>query len=1032
MPKLPDAQSLGIVEPQPGRQIATYQGGIEESGAQAAGAGIANIGKGLQTAGMDYLKAQDLGAASAADSAFLTGKVALDQKYAQDAGDWQTRSDRYGADLQALAATQAQTIRGTEARTQFLNTTLRYRAFGMEAQQRAANQQRVGDAQAKLTDMGDETVKNILSATDQSTRDGLQNSYRQSIDAAVATGVITAQTGEHLKQKLPKVVSNEFAKTLVNTDPVVAARLLAPGAPSLAAALPADLGASIHGAALRTNANEDTLARTAQIERSATQSTNPLSSASGDFGFLASTAAQYGGSDAMAAAKLQNDNRLALKNALGRAPTEAEVYLAHQQGAAGAAALITRPNFPAIDALKAANIPRAEASILNNGGKASMTAGDFAGMWAQKFASRPGMAGMPRPANDTGGPADAGAGPTADPTSPGGIFPKTGDWRDDLDPATRAQLYRVATDRAKGVNAEARSELGYRLSDAMGALEAGKEDVDVPTLAGQARALLPHAKAEEVVAQLNVAQGAGIAFKGVQWGSPQALADARADLASGTGVLSTAVRLRNRQASGGGVAEGADETADANSPAQFGLRQKLLAKFDAMVQQRQTVLNTDPRGYVEQSPGVQAARAASPNDPQAVMRASLTAQEQLGVPEYGARVLSNADVAQKVAAIKGMDPAKGDVGMQLDQLGQSYGDLWPKAFGELVHVGKLPPEYQVIATMTEPGQVSARQDVQRALQMVAEKGGLEKMKEAAPKAVVQDIDKNIGVALNAFQQTTRWNAGGEELFANVQNTAKMLAYRYAFQGQTSGEAIQHAVTGILDAKYDFDGTMRVPKGMLPQVQAATDSVQSALTPADLAPTPGNPNLTQDERQAELVTAVRRGSWVPNHDDTGLALMLPLSSGMRPARAKDGTPIEVKFGALPAVPARVGLDPNPRGVRGSMDPNPIGYRSTQDAQGDFEMDEDVSPYGRRGDTVDWRPGDPTPDVGTKEYEDLKRRVGTVDDPKRSMPDRVVDGPPKNKNYRTLEMKPGDDVYLTEPVYGGEEGTSFRPRGRPERT
>lgn len=133
------------------------------------------------------------------------------------------------------------------------------------------------------------------------------------------------------------------------------------------------------------------LARTAQIESNMGRNMdNPNSSAGGPFQFIDSTARQYGLEDKYdwtqstdAASRLAADNAAVLRRALGREPTAAELYLAHQQGAGGAAKLLANPNAPAVD------IVGADAVRLN-GGDTNMTASQFAGKWLNKFGGNTG------------------------------------------------------------------------------------------------------------------------------------------------------------------------------------------------------------------------------------------------------------------------------------------------------------------------------------------------------------------------------------------------------------------------------------------------------------------------------------------------------------------------------------------------------------------------------------------------------------------------------------------------------------------
>ena len=76
--------------------------------------------------------------------------------------------------------------------------------------------------------------------------------------------------------------------------------------------------------------------------------------------------------------ELTFQNRTALMNGLGREPTQAELYLAHQQGANGALKLMENPSRRAGDVV-------GDAAVNGNGGNSSMSAADFVAMWRAKF-----------------------------------------------------------------------------------------------------------------------------------------------------------------------------------------------------------------------------------------------------------------------------------------------------------------------------------------------------------------------------------------------------------------------------------------------------------------------------------------------------------------------------------------------------------------------------------------------------------------------------------------------------------------------
>ena len=137
-------------------------------------------------------------------------------------------------------------------------------------------------------------------------------------------------------------------------------------------------------AAQRYGVSPDYLARTAQIESGGKASASNPSGASGLFQFMPKTAKEYGVnpldpvSSTDGAARLAADNQVSLRKSLGRDPTDAELYLAHQQGAEGAAKLLENPN------AKASSVVGMK-SVIQNGGRPDMTAGQFAQMWTDRY-----------------------------------------------------------------------------------------------------------------------------------------------------------------------------------------------------------------------------------------------------------------------------------------------------------------------------------------------------------------------------------------------------------------------------------------------------------------------------------------------------------------------------------------------------------------------------------------------------------------------------------------------------------------------
>ncbi len=127
------------------------------------------------------------------------------------------------------------------------------------------------------------------------------------------------------------------------------------------------------------------LARTVQIESAGVPNAGANSSHKGLGQFSDATWAQYGEGSQLdpkqsivATQKYAAANAPILTNALGRVPTDAELYLAHQQGAGGASLLLQNPNERAGDLV-------GDKAILQNGGDPNAPASAFTSMWTAKF-----------------------------------------------------------------------------------------------------------------------------------------------------------------------------------------------------------------------------------------------------------------------------------------------------------------------------------------------------------------------------------------------------------------------------------------------------------------------------------------------------------------------------------------------------------------------------------------------------------------------------------------------------------------------
>src|SRR5499427_6502262 len=166
------------------------------------------------------------------------------------------------------------------------------------------------------------------------------------------------------------------------------------------------------------------LQRTQQLETGG----NPAAAAANPYQMQPSTAQQMGGTGSAEALQLAANNAKALKARLGRDPTLQEVYLAHQQGGAGAGALLSNPDAKAVDVLTPlyGSPERARDAIVNNGGTPDMTAGEFAQMWGKRFSKGDlqSVSDLPPPQPQQGTPVGSGMMSPGTATALTGIFPQ--------------------------------------------------------------------------------------------------------------------------------------------------------------------------------------------------------------------------------------------------------------------------------------------------------------------------------------------------------------------------------------------------------------------------------------------------------------------------------------------------------------------------------------------------------------------------------------------------------------------------------
>ena len=256
-----------------------------------------------------------------------------------------------------------------------------------------------GTANLPTRVIGGAAVEGIAQEAPQSVNEQMAQNYaenkpimegtaRQAVEGGLIGGIMGGGTNVMISAKddvqKAETVDEAIAAMEKHVTQKVAKEQPKP-APAQPAA-PQNIQEIIENAAIKHGVPVSAMVNTAGIESNFNPSAkNPNSSAGGLYQFIDSTAKNYHLANkfdpvqsADAAARLMKDNSTYLFKALGRVPSDGELYLAHQQGAGGAAKLLSNPNALAKDVV-------GSEAVRLNGGSPDMTAGDFAGLWTNKL-----------------------------------------------------------------------------------------------------------------------------------------------------------------------------------------------------------------------------------------------------------------------------------------------------------------------------------------------------------------------------------------------------------------------------------------------------------------------------------------------------------------------------------------------------------------------------------------------------------------------------------------------------------------------
>lgn len=344
---------VGIDQPQPARtRVASINNPIG-LGIEKVGADLGDVANTFQNTLDQQKQAQDSLDYSSATSALLKQKTTLESQFGQDP-NFNTAPDRFTGALGKQADQISQTIRDPILRQKWMAEVAgKLSDSGWDNLTTLGQKKEADNGVAWINQTITDGMTQIQSAPDEATRQQILKNINLSIDAGQLHGWVSATDAQAKKQQ----VAVDYAKSLAESiqDPHQRLDYLTgstAGSGHPAPSLPPALDAAITSASTGGPVGADTTRRFAQVESAGGTASPNI------FQFKGALAQKYGITDSTPVAdqiaafqKALPEVQGAFTQLMGRAPTEAESYLAWQQGPAGAAALLKNPSDPAIATL---------------------------------------------------------------------------------------------------------------------------------------------------------------------------------------------------------------------------------------------------------------------------------------------------------------------------------------------------------------------------------------------------------------------------------------------------------------------------------------------------------------------------------------------------------------------------------------------------------------------------------------------------------------------------------------------------------
>ena len=260
--------------------------------------------------------------------------------------------------------------------------------------------------------------------------------------------------------------------------------------------------------------------------------------------------------------------------------------------------------------------------------------------------------------------------------------------------------------------------------------------------------------------------------------------------------------------------------------------------------------------------------------------ATIQTQRRLGLPDHEIRLLPN-DYAAEIATRFELTERTPEGAMQLHNrlvgMHEQFGDYWPHVQRQMQDQGALTGSMAVAAGLTGPMERVTGQKLLSALAI----GDKALQEQIADPQASNALGERIMGEMEDLHATLRVQMGGDQAYLDMRDAAMHLALYEMSRGETNAKkAARHAVDELVNDRYDFAGTFRIPK-QVPftsrEVRRGARMLQRGVADAfDLVPPQTFvEGLAEEDLQAQWGNVVRsEAMWITLPDESGIQLVGP--------------------------------------------------------------------------------------------------------------------------------------------------------------